>query len=111
MQPAEKRIESDGQSLDVVDIWLTVQGEGPYAGERAVFVRLAGCVIQCPLCDTDYTSGRKVMSVKKIEHEVLRLIAPYDNKQCNGWGQFLVVLTGGEPLRQSCGPLVRQLVD
>lgn len=103
-QVAEKCVAREDGALEVVDIFLTIQGEGPFAGEPAVFVRTAGCVLSCPLCDTDYTSGRELKSVKQITQEVLGLINKYER-------EWLVVITGGEPLRQSCGPLVRKLYD
>lgn len=109
-QAIEKVVTREDGVLDVHSIFLTIQGEGPFAGQPAVFVRLAGCVLQCPLCDTDYTSGRKRMTVKEISREVLNKISKYDNDK-NGYREWLVVLTGGEPLRQSCGPLVRELYD
>ena len=49
-QPTEKRTNS--QNLDITEIFFTIQGEGPFSGHRAVFIRLAGCNLQCPACDT-----------------------------------------------------------
>src|SRR3954467_9071958 len=51
-------VRSDGNSLSIHSIFYTLQGEGPYSGCPAVFMRLAGCNLQCPGCDTDYTSGQ-----------------------------------------------------
>lgn len=85
--------------LQVHSIWETFQGEGPYVGTPAVFVRLAGCNLDCPLCDTDYTSTREKLSPPAI---VERVVA---TRSLPG----LVVLTGGEPLRQNIGPLIRLL--
>jgi len=96
LQMIEKPVLRD--DLDVVDIFPTIQGEGPFTGRPAVFVRLAGCNLRCPACDTDYTSNRRYLSVDRIALEVLTL------------GHLLVVITGGEPFRQGCGPLTKKLL-
>lgn len=80
--------------LDVFKIWDTIQGEGPFAGMPAVFVRLAGCNLQCPACDTDYTSRRTEYSPDSL----VMALRKYKRK--------LIVLTGGEPFRQNIVPFV-----
>ena len=52
-QPIEKREPSYEGTLQVHSIFKTIQGEGPFCGTPCVFVRLAGCNLQCPACDTD----------------------------------------------------------
>lgn len=79
---------TDGQALLVHSIFYTIQGEGPFAGCPAVFVRLGGCNLQCPGCDTEYTEGAKMMSVSDI------ISSFHDSVD-------LVVITGGEPFRQN----------
>lgn len=103
-QPIEKQQLTDGNSLGVIAIWPTIQGEGPYVGMPAVFIRLAGCDLQCPLCDTQYTRGRQQLSIDTILDQVEQLT---DGRQ----RMSLVVLTGGEPLRQNIGPLARRLFE
>ncbi len=50
-KPERKRREfDDGSSLSVHSLFYTLQGEGPYSGHPAVFIRLAGCNLQCPKC-------------------------------------------------------------
>lgn len=94
IQPIEKLVRAKDGLLDVHSIFKTIQGEGPFCGRPCVFVRLAGCNLRCPACDTDYSSRRKAMRVKDVLDAV--------NTQ---WGErrprnALVVVTGGEPFRQ-----------
>lgn len=100
-QPPEKRVAAEASSseLDFISAWKTIQGEGPFAGMPAVFVRLAGCNLQCPWCDTNYTVGRQTHSTDEIV-EIVKGIR----------SAGLVVLTGGEPFRQPIGPLCKQLI-
>lgn len=102
-QPIEKQELSPAGWLDVVKVWHTIQGEGPFAGVPAVFVRLAGCDMQCPMCDTDYTTGRHHRSPAELENDVL--------DQAAGTKTKLVVITGGEPFRQACGPFARKMLQ
>lgn len=99
-QAIEKYVPSHGASLDVHSIFLTIQGEGPFAGERAIFIRLAGCNLQCPMCDTEYTQGRTRMTIAEILMGMTQLA---------GKERMLVVITGGEPFRQNIIPLVAYL--
>lgn len=99
--PEDRVTELKGalDEIDFVEIWQTVQGEGPFVGTPAVFIRLAGCNLQCPLCDTDYTTNRDKMKVEEVVHAV-QFMKPAG----------LVVITGGEPFRQPLGHLLRALI-
>ena len=101
VQPAEKKIVREDGLLDVHSIWLTMQGEGPFAGTPAVFIRLAACNLQCPLCDTIYLEGRHLMTPLEILDEV---------KQQSTIAK-LVVITGGEPFRQALGCIISLLLQ
>lgn len=101
IQPISKRDHSEDGSLLVHSIFYTIQGEGPLTGHPAVFVRLGGCNLQCPHCDTEYTEGTRRMSASEIYAQVEKLHP----------GPRLVVITGGEPLRQNIAPLCWQLLD
>lgn len=94
--PSPPDMRDDG-SLEVHSIFPTIQGEGPYAGHRAVFIRLAHCNLQCPGCDTEYTDGASRLPVQEIVDRILSV------------GYSLVVITGGEPFRQNITPLVDML--
>jgi len=85
-QKPEKSVSN--LKLEVHSIFETIQGEGPFSGHRAIFVRLFGCNIQCPDCDTSYTDKR----TKSTPEEVLISLSMF--------GPRFVVITGGEPFRQ-----------
>ena len=103
VQPVEKIVHEEGHALDVHSIFLTIQGEGPLVGRRAIFIRLAGCNLQCPQCDTDYTTRRERLDVEEIVRRV--------NRYSLSDAQNLVVITGGEPLRQPIGGLLDKLLS
>jgi len=86
-QTPEKAELSFGSTLDVVDCFSTIQGEGPHSGRLSYFIRLAGCNLQCPQCDTNYTDGRRRI-------EALTLVREWKKEP-------VVVITGGEPFRQN----------
>lgn len=100
-QQPEKKREHDGSSLQVNSIFHTLQGEGPYAGHPAVFVRLAGCNLQCPNCDTEY-SEREEFGLQRIHSEMLEVRGHSATR--------LAVITGGEPFRQNLLPFVTMLL-
>jgi len=89
-------------TLKTTEIFASVQGEGLRQGEPTIFVRLSGCNRRCAFCDTKkaWRGGRET-PVAGIAAEVdrLRRLSPA------AW----VCLTGGEPLAQDVGPLVRLL--
>lgn len=106
-QPPEKAASGDGSVLAVNSLFYTLQGEGPFAGMPAVFIRLAGCNLQCPLCDTEYTN-RDNYSVEEILDTV---DGAWRNVVDPGHGAMpIVVITGGEPFRQPIRPLVETLL-
>lgn len=90
--------EHDGMVLNIKEIFETLQGEGPYTGRPATFVRLGGCHLRCWFCDTAFEDGRVDMPVEAVVARV------------NDAGHLLAVLTGGEPMRQNLVPLCRGLL-
>jgi 7-carboxy-7-deazaguanine synthase len=58
-------IEPSG-ALKIVDLFYTIQGEGPYNGMPSVFVRLAGCNLRCYFCDTNFETGAVVRDMNFI---------------------------------------------
>ena len=103
-QPVEKTDYRADGSLDLHSIFYTLQGEGPYAGRRSVFIRLAGCNLQCPGCDTEYTDGRDRWAPERIA-QAAALSCPQNLSR-----KPLIVITGGEPFRQNLYPLALLLI-
>lgn len=83
----------------VNEIFLSLQGEGRHAGESAVFIRLSGCNLKCPFCDTDF-SRYDSLEVDEIISRIYEACG--DNPLPS-----LCVITGGEPTLQ----LERSLID
>lgn len=92
-----------GQSdiFQVQSIFTTFQGEGPFVGESAVFLRLGGCNLACKFCDTEFESFQDIHQEEIIEQ--VNLLAACKRK--------LVVITGGEPLRQPIEQLCERLIE
>ncbi|MFC4114281.1 7-carboxy-7-deazaguanine synthase QueE [Nonomuraea zeae] len=88
----------------------TLQGEGPSAGQPALFIRLSGCNLSCSWCDTPYTWDARRFNLRDQRERVpvADLVA---------WALDhpvpLIVITGGEPLMQQrhlpalAGPLLQ----
>ncbi len=80
-------------SLQISELFRSIQGESSYMGLPTAFVRLAGCNLRCRYCDTRHAWDEgPSMSVEEIVDQVLR------------YGLKLVEITGGEPLIQEETP-------
>ena len=80
----------------VAEIFRSIQGEGYHTGRPAVFVRLAGCNLECSWCDTDH-AVKDELTVQQIRDHVQDLMVD---------GSSLIVLTGGEPTLYDLFPLL-----
>lgn len=84
--------------LSAPGIFRTIQGEGAMIGEPMTFIRLAGCSVGCPLCDTDYRVTSRATAAE-ISAGVALITPP------KTW----VWITGGEPTDHDLGPLLTAL--
>jgi 7-carboxy-7-deazaguanine synthase len=83
----------------IIEIFHSVQGEGPFTGYRTSFVRTARCNLRCAWCDTTYSFGP---GVERSIPSILREVATHKTRHA--------CLTGGEPLLQREAPdLLREL--
>ena len=88
-------------TLNITEIFYSLQGEAKEVGIPTVFVRLTGCPLRCNYCDTAYAfKGNNPLSIQHILDEVAQYNAQY------------VCVTGGEPMAQSnCLKLLDSLID
>jgi len=76
-------------TIQVNEIFFSIQGESTFAGLPTIFIRLTGCNLRCSYCDTAYAyNDGENLSISQI----IKQIKKYP---CN-----LVEITGGEPLLQ-----------
>ena len=90
--------------IKVSEIFTSFQGEGPYVGTPATFLRLYGCNLNCPWCDTDI-STYEILSVDDV-CEILLTQMEFNNIQT-------LIITGGEPTLQmeEIKRLIKELPD
>lgn len=89
-------------NLKLNEIFSSIQTEGPLAGTPAIFVRFAGCNLDCYFCDTNHEVRFEI-----DPGHLLTLILDYA-RSTDKIG--LVILTGGEPFLQRIGGLTRALL-
>lgn len=82
--------------MKVNEIFYSLQGEGFHSGRAAVFVRLSGCNLKCPFCDTRHEDGMQM-----TDEEVVSRVCSYP--------ATFVVVTGGEPSLQLTDHFVEAL--
>jgi 7-carboxy-7-deazaguanine synthase len=76
--------------MRIIEVFYSVQGEGPLSGVRTSFIRTARCNLRCSWCDTTYSFGPgRERSVESLVREV----ASHRTR--------FACLTGGEPLLQN----------
>jgi 7-carboxy-7-deazaguanine synthase len=75
--------------MRIIEVFHSVQGEGPLTGVRTSFIRTARCNLRCSWCDTTYSFGP---GTERSIPSLLREVAGHRTRN--------VCLTGGEPLLQ-----------
>ena len=95
----EGDMDNSGKSFRVVEHFISINGEGRRAGQLAMFIRFAGCNLNCEYCDTKWANEKDV-ECEDIPCDLL--IEMIDES-----GVKNITITGGEPLIQ---PGIKELL-
>lgn len=105
--------------LPVNDVFETIQGEATYTGMPSVFVRLQGCPVGCPWCDTKHTwelnesdrTAPETVFQKGTASPAWAELSPDDlvAELQSRYRARHIVITGGEPALHDLGPLTTLL--
>lgn len=87
-------------SMNVAEIFTSINGEGQRAGELALFVRFTGCNLRCSYCDTLWACDKRAPHMNYTVKDIV--------KRAIKEGVHNVTLTGGEPLLQ---PEIAELIQ
>ena len=109
-------------TLNINEMFETIQGEGAHTGIPSIFVRLQGCPVGCPWCDTKHTWEIKeelIVAPRNIidQTEESETYFVADDKSLlslfkqEGYVATHVVITGGEPCMYDLRGLTTMLHD
>ena len=90
--------------LEVVEKFVSINGEGTKAGQLAVFIRFKGCNLNCKYCDTKWANEADATAQQMTKEDILEYVLSTGVKN--------VTLTGGEPLlRDGIEDVIECLAD
>ena len=87
----------------IVEIFSSIQGEGLLVGRRQIFVRFAGCNLDCNYCDTEDSKSVKNGELKSVDYVVDRI------NSLKTEDLHSIYFTGGEPLLYA--DFIREVID
>nr|WP_136249794.1 7-carboxy-7-deazaguanine synthase QueE [Ningiella ruwaisensis] len=108
--------------LLVNEVFESIQGEGAFTGVPSIFVRLQGCPVGCPWCDTKHTwdvheDRLRAADVIMRQNEDSEDYFKADTKalfslfQQHGYAARHLVLTGGEPCMYDLRALTEMAIE
>lgn len=79
-------------NFNVIEKFISINGEGRLCGQLSIFIRFAGCNLNCSYCDTSWANDKNVSYELMSSEDIYEYIKSTDVTN--------VTLTGGEPLLQ-----------
>jgi len=90
------------KNFEVVEHFVSINGEGPLAGQLALFIRLKGCNLKCKYCDTQWANLPEAECTIMSAEDIVEWIKDS--------GIHNVTITGGEPLwRENMDMLLKKI--
>ncbi len=88
---------------DIIEIFSSIQGEGPYIGYKQIFIRFSDCNLNCAYCDTDFEKADYINliinnNIEKIKNPVSPIELYNKIKVLFSDFHHSISFTGGEPL-------------
>ena len=77
--------------MQVIEKFVSINGEGLKQGELALFIRFANCNLRCSYCDTKYSFENPKYNIESVDE----IVGYAKSKNVKN-----ITLTGGEPLIQ-----------
>ena len=90
----------NGHILPLMESFLSIQGEGYFAGKSSYFLRIGGCDVGCHWCDVKESWDPKIHPLTEVDKII---------KEVQKNSVDIVVITGGEPLMWNLDYLCHRL--
>ena len=90
----------NGHILPLMESFLSIQGEGYFAGKSSYFLRIGGCDVGCHWCDVKESWDPKLHPLTEVDKII---------KEVQKNSVDIVVITGGEPLMWNLDYLCHRL--
>ena len=91
-----------GRELPLMESFLSIQGEGFFAGKSSYFLRIGGCDVGCHWCDVKESWDPELHPYTKVD-DIISQIKKYSVE--------IIVITGGEPLMWNLDYLCQRLKE
>lgn len=89
-------------TYQINEIYPAIQGEGYNTGRPGTIIRMQGCNLRCPWCDSSKTLKKDPTTQRTLEDILYEVLT-------KGPPKGIALITGGEPTMQNLGPLVDAL--
>ena len=92
----------NGHILPLMESFLSIQGEGYFAGKSSYFLRIGGCDVGCHWCDVKESWDPKIHPLTEVDKII---------KEVQKNSVDIIVITGGEPLMWNLDYLCNRLKE